>query len=78
MTDDEADRIASELGLGAEGTRTHGKLSDADEGDLKAALTVKDGKLVIIFGKKVGWLAMTREQALMLAHAVMGRALSME
>lgn len=77
MTDEEADRIARELGLGAEGTHTHGKLDESDEGDLKAALTVKDGKLVILFGKKVGWLAMTRDQALALSHALMDRALSM-
>lgn len=77
MTDEEADRISRELGLGAEGTHSHGRLGEEDEGDLKAAITVKDGKLVILFGKKVGWLAMTPAQALALAHAIMGRVLTM-
>lgn len=77
MTDDETERLAKELGLGAEGTYTHGKVDETDEGDLKAALTIKNGKVLLLFGKKLSWVAMTRDQALGLSELLRARALQL-
>lgn len=81
MTDDRHEKRAEELkrtaGIGPTGRFPEGKLNDADRGELKAALGVEGDKLVLHFGTPVPWVAMTRAEALALAGALVGKALTM-
>lgn len=53
-----------ELRPGATGKYPEGKLNPDDQGELRAALGVVDGRVVIDFGKPVPWIAMTPEEAI--------------
>lgn len=55
--------MSGDLGLGATGKFPEGRLGPHDEGELKAALCIEGGKVVLRLGKPVAWLAMTAEQA---------------
>jgi len=63
-----------ELGLGATGEYPHGKAFADDEGQLRAALAVKDDKLVMMFGKNIAWLAMTAAEARTFALSLQAKA----
>lgn len=65
---------ARTLGLGATGEYPHGSLGPDDQGELRAGLTVKEGKLVLVFGKEVSWLALTPEEAREMARLLVVRA----
>lgn len=64
MDRDKINKIQKELNLGATGRYPHGKpLDPSDKGELKSAI-VKDGNdILIIFGKPVEWLALTKSSA---------------
>ncbi|MCH7541858.1 hypothetical protein IH981_03765 [Patescibacteria group bacterium] len=38
-----------------------GKLNDTDEGELVCACYIKDGRLIIDFGKSLTWVALDKE-----------------
>jgi hypothetical protein len=61
---------AKNLGLGATGRFPFGKIDEADQGELKTSLSIKGDKLVMNFGKSVTFVAMTKEQALMIADGL--------
>lgn len=60
--------------LGATGEFPDGKLSKEDEGELKIALSVESGRLVVRFGKEVGWLGFDKATAVAFGTAIIERA----
>ena len=54
--------------LGSQGTFSHGKHGDEDEGDIKMMMSLDGGLVRIDFGKPVGWLALEKEHALHMAN----------
>lgn len=64
--------------LGATGKFPHGKLNDHDEGELIVALHVEGGKIVMEFGKRISWLALTAEDARHFARTLIAKAEQLE
>lgn len=60
--------------LGATGDFPRGKLNPQDEGGLQLAITVKDGVVVIAFGKEVAWLGLDKATAISFADTIKRRA----
>jgi hypothetical protein len=62
--------------LGATGKFPGGKLNPDDQGELQLAigLNVKTGLVEMWFGKQVSWLAMTRQDAIQMAHSLIDAA----
>lgn len=54
---------SSPLGPGPTGEFPEGKLVPSDEGELRIGLKIHEGKVVLAFGKEVGWVAMGPELA---------------
>ena len=78
MDDAKSKELTDRFGLGATGAFPHGNLGPRDEGELKVAVGIEADKVVIHFGKKVAWVAVTREQALQLAAILAEKAGTME
>lgn len=53
--------------LGPTGRFPEGKVRDDDQGELRAALGVEKGKVVIDFGKEISWVSLGPGQARALA-----------
>lgn len=53
--------------LGATGRFPEGKIREDDEGELRAAIGVNNGQVVIDFGKSVAWLSLPPDAARNLA-----------
>lgn len=51
------------FGLGATGNFPEGHLNKDDEGEIKFAIGVNKGKIILNFGKPIAWIGMTKEQA---------------
>ena len=49
------------VGLGATGNFPDGKIDPNDEGEIRFAMTISDGKLIINFGKPIVWVGLTKE-----------------
>lgn len=60
--------------IGATGEFPQGKLTQDDEGELRAGIAVYKDKIVINFGKPVTWLALDTVQALDLAKMLTEKA----
>lgn len=60
--------------LGATGRFPEGKIHDSDEGEISFGVGVKDGKIVIEFGKPVAWLGMHPSQAIELGTMLRTKA----
>lgn len=62
--------------LGATGAYPQGKLNETDEGELNLAICRDegDGRIMIMFGKPVAWLAFSREEAVELASSILKHA----
>jgi hypothetical protein len=67
-------RKATNLGLGPTGQFPEGKLTQADKGEIKIAITSYQGKVVIDFGSQVTWIGFTPEQAEQMAHSLLEKA----
>ena len=52
-----------DLKLGATGKFPMGKLNEDDEGELRLALGLSNGKIIFNFGKPVAWLGLDYETA---------------
>lgn len=63
-----------ETTLGPTGRFPNGKARPDDKGELRAAITDANGMVMIDFGIKVSWLAMTPEQAIEFAKLLDARA----
>lgn len=62
------------FGLGATGKFPEGKLTPADEGEIKLAIGHKGGKVVIDFGTQVVWIGFTPNQAEEIAQTLLKHA----
>lgn len=56
--------------LGATGNFPQGKLTEHDEGEIRLAVGVSGGKVVINFGKPTAWIGMDAKQARQLAESL--------
>lgn len=74
MKEHPLERLGRELGLGATGKFPHGKFSPNDEGELKAAVSIEDGDIVILFGKNLSWLRMVPDEARAWANILLKKA----
>lgn len=65
------DDLTKQLELGATGQYPEGKLTEADEGEIKIAIGVHEGKVVIHFGgKPVKWIGLSAQQAREMAESI--------
>lgn len=71
------EEVAKEKKLGATGEYPHGTTGPEDQGELKAAVYIRDGRLFINFGKSLSWLALTKREALMFGNGVVRKASEM-
>lgn len=60
--------------LGPTGKFPEGKLHDHDKGELVTSLYTEKGKIVMDFGTKLKWVAMTPEQAIGLSGILLKKA----
>lgn len=81
MTDDERKKRSEQLrdryAIGPTGSYPAGKLNEQDDGELRVAIGVEVDKVVLHFGKKVAWVALTREQAINIATLLQLKAESL-
>ena len=70
----EGKKLSDILGLGETGKFPQGKLNDTDEGEIKIAIAVENGKVSIHFGKPVAWVAFDKFQAMDIAIALSEKA----
>ena len=63
---------------GPTGRHPHGKLTPTDEGEIKILVGVRDGKVVIDFGKPTAWIGFTPELARSLAESLIDKAETLE
>ena len=55
-----------------------GKLTETDQGEISIGVTVKDGAVVMVFGKNVSWVGMDPGQARNIADALYQHATNAE
>jgi hypothetical protein len=70
--------LLEKLKLGATGEHPQGQLDPTDEGELRIAVGVKDGKVVVHFGKPVAWIGFDARQARALAELIRKRSYEAE
>lgn len=63
MEKDKIDKIKKGLNLGATGRYPYGKQNPSDEGELKSAIVKEGDKILMVFGKPVEWVSMTKQGA---------------
>ena len=51
-----------------------GRLNADDEGELRLAITVKDGTIIFAFGKAVTWIGLDYDQAKAIGELLLRRA----
>lgn len=70
MTDRMRERFEElkELQSGATGRFPEGKLTEADEGEIRFQIGYQSGKVVMDFGQPTAWIGMSPQQAKELAH----------
>lgn len=66
--------MVSDQRLGQTGKFPHGKLTKDDEGELRMALHVCKGNLIMEFGTPVCWIAFSAQQARLLAGSLNTKA----
>ena len=71
MNKEEIEILRNELGLGSTGNFPDGKISEDDEGELKFAVLTRNNNIMIIFGKPVGWLDLSKDTAKQLVKGLM-------
>lgn len=63
-----ADKAENEVAklkqVGATGQFPHGRVGPDDLGELKSTCYVRNGKLILDFGKELSWLAMTKGEVM--------------
>lgn len=60
--------------LGSQGTYSHGKLNEEDEGDIKIMMSISENLVRIDFGKPVGWLALEKTHAIHMGNLLLKNA----
>lgn len=51
-----------------------GKLHESDEGEIQMGVTVRQGTVILAFGKEVAWLGLPPQQARELGRLLLERA----
>ena len=69
---------AAELELGKTGEVPDGQLTERDGGELKLAIAVVDGRVVMNFGQHVSWIGFQPSQARQIAEALVRQAAAAE
>jgi hypothetical protein len=62
--------VEKQLQLGATGQFPEGKLGGEDEGEIRLAVGVHEGNVVVNFGKPVAWIGFSPQQARELAESI--------
>jgi hypothetical protein len=60
--------------LGATGEFPDGKISEDDEGELRMAVAVHEGNVILDFGKNISWIGLPPEQAKHLGQLLIQKA----
>lgn len=69
-----AEALRKAFGLGATKRFPEGKLNKTDEGEIKLAVGVEQGKVILAFGTPVAWLGLDAAQADSLADSLHAKA----
>lgn len=64
--------------VGPTGEYPEGKMNAEDEGELRIAIGAQDGKVMVVFGAKVTWFAMSLGVARGVAQAILDKAEEIE
>lgn len=64
----EIERVCAEEKLGETDEFPDGKITEDDEGGIKIGVTIKDGNVILVFGKSVSWLGFDPKTARQLAE----------
>jgi hypothetical protein len=63
-----------DLGLGPTGKFPAGQIHSSDKGELKLAISHKDGKVLIAFGCPTEWVGFPKTQAVLFAETILAHA----
>lgn len=74
ISDDEISELARKLGIGPTGKYPDGKISQKDEGELGIGVVDYKGCVLLVFGKKIAWLALRPDQAQLIGKGLIDRA----
>lgn len=77
IADEVMKKIGERFALGATGRFPEGKLDDHDEGEIRFAIGVEQGKIVIHFGKEVAWIGFNKTQAIDLAERILKKTIEL-
>jgi len=67
-------KFVNETGIGATGKFPDGKIDEKDQGQIMIGVTVKDGRVIMSFGKPTEWIGFTREEAIQIGQTLIDRA----
>lgn len=73
----DADRLTKEASLGATGNFPQGSIGKDDQGELKCAISIRQNRLLIAFGKPIDWLALTKAEAIAFAQGILKKTQEM-
>ncbi len=71
-------KFAEKFALGPTGQFPQGRIGPHDEGELKVAIGIEAGKIVVNLGKSIDWFAVTAEGARGLAAILIKKAEQLE
>ena len=60
--------------VGPTGEFPEGKLNENDDGELAVGMTIDNGKVVMLFGTPITWIAFSPEQAIEFANQIIEKA----
>ena len=64
--------------IGPTGQFPLGKLIPSDEGEIRIAIGVSQGRVVIDFGSQVTWIGFDKQQAIDVAESILAKARSLQ
>lgn len=67
-------QMAEENDLGSTNNFPEGKLTENDEGEIKLAVGITNGKIIMNFGEPVSWIGFNADQAIDIAIALLSQA----
>jgi hypothetical protein len=74
IEDDRMQEIVKRFNLGPTGQFPQGKLTPHDEGEIRIAIGIENGKVVMHFGKEIAWIGFDPAQAHSLAQSLIEKA----
>lgn len=67
-------KLVEQYAIGPTGQFPQGQLNEHDEGELRVAVGVEGGKVVVHFGKKIAWICMTKTEVHALVRVLLAKA----